>query len=98
MPVITSTHTATGRGQPFKPSTEMFNLSLQGTFVGTAQIERSFDAGSTWQPVTVDTAGSAAAFSSPVSFQIADPEAGGVLYCWNVTAYTSGTMVGRFGP
>lgn len=98
MAVVSSTFGSVSAGDPYRPSGSLFNCSLQGTFVATGQIERSFDGGLTWQLVTIDTGGGGAVFSAPVSFTLQEPEAGAVLYRWNVTAYTSGAPVGRFGP
>lgn len=98
MAVVKSNFGSVAAGDAYRPSGVLFNASLQGTFVGTAQIERSFDGGSTWELVTIDTSGGGAVFTGPVSFTMQEPEAGAVLYRWNVTAYTSGALAGRFGP
>jgi hypothetical protein len=69
-----------------------FNLSLWGG-VCTAQLERSFDGGTTFVPVTLPNVATLAAFtasSAGVSFRHAEPEAG-VLYRLNCTAFTSAT-------
>jgi hypothetical protein len=93
MPFAT-TGTFTGTGQSATPVADGdFNLSLSGTFVATVQVERSFDAGTTWLPVTyVD--GSALNWTAPVSTTLNEPESG-VLYRLNCTAYTSGTVTYR---
>jgi hypothetical protein len=65
------------------------NISLWGTFVGTVQVERAFDGGSNWLPLTA--LGSAIAFTGPVSEVFEEGEAG-VQYRLNCTAYTSGTI------
>lgn len=63
--------------------------SLYGTFVGTVQPERSFDAGANWLPMTyID--GSAISWTAPVSTSLgAQPNA---LVRLNCTSYTSGTI------
>lgn len=68
-----------------------YNFSLWNTFVGTAQLERSFDLGVTWIPVSKDTSGAAAAYTAPATVLGFEPERG-VRYRVNCTAYTSGTI------
>lgn len=97
MAVVNSALSSVAAGDAYRVTQTDFNVSLAGTFVGTAQIERSFDGGTTWQPLTLDLGGAVASFSVPVSFSIREPESG-VLYRWSCTAYTSGTLNGRFGP
>ena len=62
-------------------------------FVGTVQIERSFDGGQTWIVCNVGSAGTLASFSAgtPVSLTFGEPEKN-VLYRPNCLAYTSGTI------
>lgn len=69
----------------------VLNVSVWGTFNATAQLERSFDGGATWLPVSRDIVGSGAVFSAPFSLQVRETESG-VLYRLNCTAYTSGTI------
>lgn len=69
----------------------VLNVSIWGTFSATAQLERSFDGGSTWLPVSRDIVGAAAVFTAAFSLQVRETEAG-VLYRINCTAYTSGTI------
>lgn len=67
-----------------------FNVSLWGVFVADVQLERSFDAGSTWLPLTA--AGyRIGVWSAPASEIFNEPEAG-VLYRLNCTARVSGTV------
>lgn len=68
-----------------------FNLSIWGTFSGSVQLERTFDAGSNWLPVAEDPTGTKAAYTTPVSVEVYEPEAG-VFYRLNCTAYVSGTI------
>ena len=82
--------TFTGTGQSASMSIRgSFNFSLWGTFAGTVRIERSFDNGTTWLPMTV--LGSAVTFTGPATETFEEPEAG-VLYRVNCTAFTSGTI------
>ena len=88
--------TATGQSTPFLADgigdlqDKPFNISLWGTFVATIQLERSFDGGTTWLPLTA-MGNQIYQFSAPCSETCVETEAG-VLYRWNCTAYTSGTV------
>lgn len=66
------------------------NASVWGTFSATVAIERSFDGGTTWVPVSRDMIGTGTAFTVPASVQIVETESG-VLYRMSLSAYTSGT-------
>lgn len=68
-----------------------FNYDVNGVFVGTAQLERSFDQGTTWNAVSKDVSGTALTHTAAASFSRVEPE-GGVLYRFHVTAFTSGTI------
>lgn len=96
--VVTGTFGATGQsaGHMFLG---YFNASLFGTFVGTVQLQRTFDAGTNWLPCGEDAAGTAATYTAPVSVEVYEPEPG-VFYRWACTAYTSGTVSYRLsgGP
>jgi hypothetical protein len=93
-PVVGS-FTATGQSGVFRPAAgRPFNGFLRGTFVASAQLERSFDDGATWGVCSRDSAGTQAAYTAPADIQGEEPEAG-VLYRWNCTAYTSGTITYR---
>jgi hypothetical protein len=67
-----------------------FNVSLWGTFSATVQLQRSFDGGTTWLPVSSDPAGDPLQWTVPVSLTWTEVEhtVGYRLAC---TAYTSGT-------
>ena len=66
-----------------------FNVSLWGTFAGSTQLERSFDSGTTWLPITA--AGTQLyIWTAPASEQ-AQEDQYAVLYRLNNTTYTSGT-------
>lgn len=87
---VTGTFTATGQSASFTPVPgRAFNPSLWGTFVATMALERSFNEGSTWLPVS--QYGAAITFTGPMSESALETEVG-VIYRWNCTAYTSGTV------
>lgn len=91
--VVSSTFTGTGSSA----STQIFgmgNVTLTGTYVATVVIERSFDGGSTFSPLPLDTAGTANAYTAPVTLVINETEAG-VFYRVRCSAYTSGTVTYR---
>jgi hypothetical protein len=68
-----------------------FNVSLWGTFVGGAQLERSFDGGTTWLPVSANTGGTVLGWTVPFSGTWTEVEHT-VAYRLNCTAYTSGGL------
>ncbi|MGB8275589.1 MAG: hypothetical protein WCF16_10020 [Alphaproteobacteria bacterium] len=63
-----------------------FNVSVQGTFVGTVALRRSYDQGSTWNTVE--------SYTVPTDKVGEEPESG-ILYRLDCTAFTSGTIVYR---
>lgn len=71
-----------------------FNMSLQGTFVGTFRPERSLDDGVTWSPLTA--LGDVLQYTTTMSESFYEPEPQ-ALYRWSCTAYTSGTATCRIG-
>lgn len=71
-----------------------FNITISGSFVATIQLERSFDKGTTWFPVSKDATGAAMAFTGVASLSGYEYESG-VQYRLNCTAYTSGTAACR---
>lgn len=67
-----------------------FNVSTWGTFVASFQLERSFDGGTTWLPITA--AGTQLyVWTAPESESASESEYG-IKYRLNVTSYTSGTL------
>ena len=89
--VLAGTFTGTGQSAAIELAGP-FNLSLWGG-VSTVQLERSFDGGATFIPVTLPNVATLAAFTSSaagISFTHAEPEPG-VLWRLNCTAYTSET-------
>ena len=61
------------------------------TFSGTVQLERSFDGGATFVPVSEDTTGTAASYTAAFNGQIYEAEHQ-IFYRWNCTAYSSGNI------
>jgi hypothetical protein len=85
--------TATGRGNvllPILPSGNGFNVSVTGTFVGSVQLEWSFDGGATWSPLSYAT-GQTITWTTPAGMTFIN-WGRGILYSINCTAYTSGTI------
>ena len=70
-----------------------FNVTLSGTWTGTALIQRSFDAGTTWFTASVDGLGTAASYTTNASVVLYEPERG-VFYkiAWT---RSSGSLVYR---
>lgn len=77
--------TATGAGDAVALQGP-FAISVSGTFVGTVKTERSFD-GVSWREVD--------SFTAPTE-KTGDEPVYGVKYRFNVTAYTSGTILCEF--
>lgn len=71
-----------------------FNLTLSGVFSATVLLERSFDDGTSWNPASTDSLGTAASYTTPISVVGEEPEEG-VSYRLRVTAYVSGTVTYR---
>lgn len=75
-----------------------FNAHLVNTaFVGTVVLQRSFDGGTTWSTVNNMFSGAAMSFvdaAAAGSFRQYERERS-VMYRWNVTAYTSGSLAAR---
>lgn len=70
-----------------------WNLSIWGTFTGLSlRIERSFDDGTTWLPLT--NSGLIIAYSGAAS-EVGEAPEHGVVYRINVTAIASGTVNAR---
>lgn len=88
-PLVTGSFAATGQSTP-TVFYSAFNVSIWGTFVGTIDLERSFDGGTTWIVCSIDSSGTPSSYSAPISLVATEPEHQ-VLYRLNCTAYTSGT-------
>lgn len=77
---------------PLPPNfTGYFNIALWGTFSATIRLERSFDGGTTYNPISEDNQGTAASYTAPVNITAYENEPG-VLYRWDCTGFTSGTV------
>ena len=87
---VEGSFTATGQSSVMIPlAGRMSNVTISGTFVGSVQLERSFD-GSSWFPLTA--AGMQLyVWSAPGSESFEDDESG-VRYRLNCISYTSGTI------
>jgi hypothetical protein len=96
--LVTGTRTGTGAIGPFQPPGGLrpFNVFITGTFVGTAEVQKSFDQGATYTTIQPPDLSAIAAFTAPTAFTVIEPDPA-VLYQINVTAYTSGTINGRMG-
>ena len=88
--LTSGTFTGTGQSAAVGVAPTAFNVSEWGTFVATVQLERSFDNGVTWLPVTANGS-QLELFTGPASENWSESEAG-VLYRLNCTSYTSGTV------
>ena len=87
---VTGTFTATG----VSPSIKLrggFNTALWGTFVGTVDLEQSYDNGTTWLPVSVDGTGTPNSYTAPHNIAWVQPERD-VLTRFNCSAFTSGPV------
>jgi hypothetical protein len=86
--------TGTGQSANFTPICGPqgvgFNISLWGTFVAAVQLERSFDNGVNWLPIT-GAGVQLYAWTGPAS-EMAQETESDVIYRLNCTAYTSGTV------
>lgn len=89
---------AIGLSASFQPimrerSWGQFNLALTGTAVATVQLERSFDGGATWcQIYAGGTQLKVWSYNSTNLSEGAEECERGVLYRFNCTAFTSGTL------
>lgn len=92
-PLTGTLASATSSGSFVPVADRDFNLTLSGTFVATLRLDRSFDRGVTWFPLTyID--GSALTWTAPMSSAIGEDEAG-VYYRLTASSYTSGTVTYR---
>lgn len=88
---VSGTFVAVGASAAFSPlAGRPFNLSLWGTFAGNVLLERSFDAGTTWLPLT-GGGGALMSFAAPASEQWEESEVG-VQYRLRCASYISGTV------
>jgi len=90
-PSVVGTFAATGQSASFVPlAGRGFNVTAYGTFVASFQLERSFDAGAHWSPITA--AGTQRYIWTTPESEVAQEDQYGVMYRLNCTAYTSGTV------
>ena len=88
---VSGTFTAVGSSSSFSPIPGRgFNVSTWGTFVGSVVVERSFDAGTTWLPLTAAGV-NVSTFSGPVSEVLEEPEYG-TQYRLRCVSFGSGTI------
>lgn len=88
---VTGSFSATGPSVAFSPiASRAFNVSLWGTFSATIQLERSFDGGTTWLPITA--AGTQLYLWTAPASEVAEEYEYGVQYRVRCTFYTSGTV------
>lgn len=71
------------------PVVGVFNVAITGTFSATLQLERSFDGGTTWVPLSGSVVGTTVTFTAPTTFQLQEPERA-VFYRVNCTVFVSG--------
>lgn len=94
--VLSGTFTATGQSLG-TPVNGRAHVQIDGG-VGTVQIERSVDEAVSWDVLSKNSDGAAASYTtaSDVAFNgFIDEPMFGVLYRFNCTAFTSGTIVYR---
>jgi hypothetical protein len=84
--VVSGSFTGTGQSASFNYRGR-FNVSLSGVSGNEVSVERSFDTGSTWTAVE--------SFTADTELYAESPEVN-VLWRFNCTSYTSGTIVYRF--
>ena len=95
--VLSGTFSGTGQSESIKVDGK-FNVTLSGGS-GIVDIERSFDAGSTWNAISKNSAGEQASYdvaTFPFNGTIEEPEYR-TLYRLNCTSYISGTITYRIG-
>lgn len=94
---LTHTFAATGQSGSFRLRGKG-NILIYGG-AATVKVERTFDSGTTWKVVSRDLVGNEASYTTSsaaaaVNTWLEEPE-DGVLYRFNCTAYTSGSVVCR---
>lgn len=90
---LKGTFTSTTNSASFSPvAGKPFNITLTGTFSATVQLKRSFDNGSTWSALTVEST-TLCSWTGNISTSWVETEAN-VLYRLECT-YSSGTVTYR---
>ena len=88
---VVSTFGATGSSATLTPiAGRGFNVSIWGTFSASVQLERSFDGGTTWLPITAAGV-QLFVWTAPAS-EVNQEDQISVAYRLRCTAYTSGTV------
>ena len=88
---VSGTFTGTGQSASLTPiAGRGFNISLWGTFAASVQLERSFDGGTTWLPITASGV-QLFKWTAPAS-EVNQEDQASVLYRLNCTSFTSGTV------
>ena len=96
MGIITGTFTGTGQSA-MVPVWGKGNLLLDFSGASaTVVLERSFDKGTNWYPVSKDSDGADASYTTDVNVGFEEPEPQ-VYYRWNCTVHASGTVTYRIG-
>ena len=73
------------------PFVGSFNAMLWGAWLGSTQLERSPDGGTTWIICGIGGGGQEAIYTGPpISLVVTEPEPG-ILYRWNCTLLSSGS-------
>jgi hypothetical protein len=91
---LTGSFTATGQSPSFQATTGRgINVTISGTFSASAVLERSFDGGTVWYPVTYPD-GTGISFTAAFSGPAWEESESRVLYRLNCT-WVSGTMAYR---
>lgn len=97
MGAVTGTFTGTGNSATFAAKGKISVLIDGGNAV--VEIQRSFDKGATWYPISRDSEGNPASYNpNTLGFNgfIDEPEFG-ILYRLACITYTSGTVTYRIG-
>lgn len=92
--VVTGTLATSGAASPSVAIYGNFNVTISGSFTGTAQVQRSFDNGTTWNTVSTDGTGSAASYSAPCSVTGIEVE-WALLYRIYCSALSAGSITYR---
>lgn len=92
--VLAGTFTATGTSAAIGLSGD-FNFSLSGTFQASIVLEKSFDGGTTWIPVSLDGTGLPVSLVSQGASIVTQEIEAGMLYRVNCSSYASGSAFWR---
>ena len=88
---LAGSFSATGQSAIFWPAADRtFNATLYGTFSASVRLERTFDGGTNWHPLTA--AGTQLYAWTAAASETCEEAEEGVGYRLNCTAYSSGTV------